>query len=149
MSYVVKDKEQILNCALMLQQREVLLVALLATFKSAPASMTADAHLQQQVMLAALQMFTFIAPGLEATAETYTAPKVGLCSCFELCCGYENAATVFFLLYMLWSVLWLIHACAVAPTICNSLFCCILFCQRFQLLCYLEQQRQASNIGWS
>lgn len=76
MSYVAEDIQQILNCALVLQQREVLLVALLATLRSPPANMTADARLQQQVMLAAHQMFTFIAPDLEITVETYTAPKV-------------------------------------------------------------------------
>ena len=64
MSYVFEDIQQIPNCTLVLQQREVLLVALLATLKCPAAGMTPDARLQQQVMLAALQLFTFIAPGL-------------------------------------------------------------------------------------
>ena len=64
LNYACKDIPHFLNGALVLQQREVLLVALVATLKSPPAGMTNDAHLQQQVMLAALQLFTFIAPGL-------------------------------------------------------------------------------------
>lgn len=60
----------------MLQQKEVLLVALVATLKCPPAGMAPDARLQQQVMLAALQMLTFITPDLEATPDTYTVLKV-------------------------------------------------------------------------
>ncbi len=112
MSYVVEDKQQILSFALMLQQIEVLLVALLPTLKSPPASMTADARLQQQVVLAALQMFTFIAPGLETTAET------ALTVSFVLALGFVvGMRTLPRSKVAVHAVAWLlIQACAMAPT---------------------------------
>ncbi len=107
----------------MLQQREVLLVALLATLKCPPAGMTPDARLQQQVMLAALQTLTFIAPSLEATPDAYTVPKVS----FVLALGF----------------VWSWEGCHGLLCALNALVCFLLIPNRMQ------QNREFQIVGTS